>query len=103
MPQVRIVPVIGLNMGEDKLLTKLQDLASIYILCYIMLIVSHILKVMVPNSFSVVVEGWLCKPVQPGLIPLPNCESNLAVSKSFVETYSQNEFQVRDQCGNKIK
>ena len=38
------MPVIGLNMWEDKLLTKLQDLAStgIYILCYIMLIVSQI-------------------------------------------------------------
>jgi len=35
-------PVIGLNMGKDMLLTKLQDLASIYILCYIMLIVSQI-------------------------------------------------------------
>jgi len=33
--------VIGLSMGEDMLLTKLQDLVSVYILCYIMLIVSQ--------------------------------------------------------------
>jgi hypothetical protein len=37
------------------------------------------------------------------LIPLSNCESNMAVSKTFVGTYPENDFWVRDQCGNKIK
>lgn len=53
---------------------------------------TDILKVMVPNSFPVDAEGWLCKPVQSGLIPLSNCESNTAVAKSFVGTNPQNEF-----------
>jgi hypothetical protein len=47
---------------------------------------------MVPNSFPVVVEEWLCKPVQSVLIPLSNCESNMAVSKTFVGTYPENDF-----------
>ena len=65
---------------------------SIYIhsLLYYVDCFTDILKVMVPNSFPVVVEEWLCKPVKSGLIPLSNCESNVAVSKSFVGTYPQN-------------
>lgn len=63
--------------------------------------ITDILKVLVPNFFSAIIQGWLCKPVQNGLIPLSNCESNTAVSKSFLGTYPQNEFWVRGQCGNK--
>ena len=47
MPQFRIVPPAGFSIWICSLLD--------YVDC-----ITDILKVMVPNPFTVVVEGWLC-------------------------------------------